>query len=71
VEVAKRGTAAVTVCSTAFRTLGRAQARAFGDANLPIAVIPHPFGALTREEVREIASKCVDDLVDLITGAAK
>ncbi|MDB5902941.1 MAG: hypothetical protein JWM26_1819 [Betaproteobacteria bacterium] len=70
-EVAKRGTSAVTVCSTAFLTLGRAQARALGDANLPIAVIPHPFGTRSREEVREIASRCVDELVDLITGAAK
>jgi hypothetical protein len=71
VEVAKRGTSAVTVCSSAFLTLGRAQARALGDANLPIAVIPHPFGGRSREEVREIASRCVDELVDLMTGAAK
>ena len=67
--MAKRGTAAVTICSTAFVTLGRAQARALGDANLPIAVIPHPFGLRTRDEVREIAAKCVDDLADLVTGA--
>jgi hypothetical protein len=52
-------------------TLGRAQARALGDANLPIAVIPHPFGLRTREEVREIASACVDKLVELVTGGAR
>jgi hypothetical protein len=69
--VAKRGKAAVTVCSTAFVTLGRAQARALGDANLPIAVVPHPFGLRTREEVREIASACVDELVELVTGGAR
>ena len=69
--MAKRGKAAVTVCSTAFLTLGRAQARALGDANLPIAVIPHPFGLRTREEVREIASTCVDKLVELVTGGAR
>ena len=69
--MAKRGTPAVTICSTAFVTLGRAQARALGDANLLIAVIPHPFGLRTREEVREIAEKCVDDLVELVTGVAK
>ncbi len=61
----------MTVCSTAFLTLGKAQARALGDSNLPIAVIPHPFGIRTRDEVRDIASKCVDDLADLITGGAK
>ena len=67
--MAKRGKTALTICSTAFVTLGRAQARALGDANLPIAIIPHPFGLRTRDEVREIASKCVDELVDLVTGA--
>jgi hypothetical protein len=69
--VAKRGKAAVTVCSTAFVTLGRAQARALGDANLPIAVVPHPFGLRAREEVRDIASACVDKLVELVTGGAR
>jgi hypothetical protein len=49
-------------------TLGRAQARALGDANLPIAVIPHPFGLRSRDEVRDIASKCVDEVFDLVTG---
>ena len=66
-EVAKRGKTALTICSTAFVTLGRAQARALGDAELPIAVIPHPFGIRTREEVRDIARKCVDDIVQLVT----
>ena len=61
----------MTVCSTAFLTLGKAQARALGDANLPIAVIPHPFGLRTRDEVRDIASKCVDDLAALLTGGPK
>ena len=67
----KRGKTALTVCSTAFVTLGRAQARALGDTNLPIAVIPHPFGLRTREEVREIASTCIDQVVQLVTGGAR
>jgi hypothetical protein len=71
VEVAKRGTPALTICSTAFVTLGRAQARALGDASLPIAVVPHPFGSHTREEVREIARSCVDELVELVTGGTR
>ena len=69
--MAKKGTAAVTVCSTAFLTLGRAQARALGDAGLPIAVMPHPFGLRSREEVREIAAVLVDEVVRLVTGGAK
>ena len=69
--MAKRGKTALTICSTAFVTLGRAQARALGDANLPIAIIPHPFGLRTRDEVREIASQCVDEVAELITGGAR
>ena len=69
--MAKRGKTALTICSTAFVTLGRAQARALGDTNLPIAVIPHPFGLRSRDEVRDIASKCVDEIVELVTGGAK
>ena len=69
--MAKRGKAALTICSTAFVTLGHAQARALGDANLPIAVIPHPFGLRSRKEVHDIASKCVDELVGLVTGVAR
>jgi len=45
------------VCSTAFATLGRAQARALGHPDLPIAVIAHPFGIRTRDEVRQIAAR--------------
>jgi hypothetical protein len=55
------------VCSTAFLTLGRAQASALGRSDLPIAVIAHPFGLRTREEVRGIAEKCVDEIARLVT----
>ncbi len=69
-EVAKRGRAALTICSTAFVTLGRAQASALGFAALPIAVIQHPFGLRTRDEVRAMASKCVDEVARLVDGGA-
>ena len=55
----------MTICSTAFITLGRAQARALGHAELPIAVVPHPFGLRSREEIRHIAESCVEDVVRL------
>jgi hypothetical protein len=66
----KRGRAAVVVCSTAFTTLGRAQASAMGEPKLPIAVIPHPFGLRSRDEVRTIAEQCVDEVARLVTQAA-
>jgi hypothetical protein len=65
--VAKRGKTAVTICSTAFVTLGRAQARALGAPHLPIAVVPHPFGLRSRGEIHEIAATCADDLVSVVT----
>jgi predicted dienelactone hydrolase len=69
VEIAKRGRAAVTVVSNAFTSLGKAQARSLGHANLPLAVIPHPFGSRTREEVRALAEQCVEEIARL--AAAK
>jgi hypothetical protein len=52
-------------------TLGRAQASALGNPELPIAVIAHPFGVRTRDEVRAIAEQCADDLAKLAGGTAK
>lgn len=57
---------AVTVCSTAFTTLGRAQASALGYPDLPIAIVPHPFGLCTRDGIRQLAEQCIDDVVCLI-----
>ena len=65
--MAKRGRAALTICSTAFQTLGRAQAAALGNAELPIALMPHPFGLRTREEVKQIAEQCVAQIIALVT----
>ena len=60
----------MTIVSNAFLALGRAQAKALGHPELPIAVIPHPFGLRTREEVRALAEQCVEDLVRLVrTGS--
>ncbi len=64
----RRGLAGVTVCSTAFTPLGRAQAKAMGYPDLPIAIVPHPFGILARDEVRSAAEKCADDIALLVTG---
>jgi hypothetical protein len=59
------------VCSSAFITLGRAQARALGNPRLPIAMIPHPFGLRTRDEVRAIAESCAAEIAELLAGERK
>jgi len=48
----KRGKVALTVCSTSFIGLGRAQQKALGYPDLPIALVPHPFGTRKRDELR-------------------
>lgn len=45
--------------------LGRAQAKALGHPELPIAVVPHPFGIRTRAGIRELAQDCVQEVVRL------
>jgi len=36
---------------------------------MPIAVVPHPFGIRTREEIRTIAGQCVEDVARLFCEA--
>ncbi len=59
------------MCSTAFVTLGHAQAKALGAPALPIAVVPHPFGVRKRDEIRAIADQCAEDIVRLVTTGDK
>ena len=49
--------------------MGGAQAKALGHPDLPIAVIPHPFGIRTRDEVRQLAVQCADDIARLLCAA--
>ena len=67
-EIARRGKAALTICSTAFVGMGRVQAAKLGFARLPIAVVPHPFGLRTRAEVQKMAEDCVKDIAALAGG---
>lgn len=45
--------------------MGHSQAQALGYADLPIAVMPHPFGLLTRDKVRELAAELVKEIARL------
>ncbi len=69
-QAAKQGQTALVVCSTAFITLGRSQLKALGCADLPIAVMPHPFGVRTRAEVRALAETLVDEIARLAVGGS-
>ncbi len=58
------------MCSTSFIGLGRAQQKALGAPDLPIASVPHPFGTRSREQLWEIAEQCADDIARLLCEAA-
>jgi len=58
----------MVVCSTAFIPLGRAQLNALGRPDTPIAVVPHPFGLRTRDDIRQIAGECAGEIARLALG---
>lgn len=66
----KRGKPALTVVSQSFINLGRAQQKALGAPDLPLAVVPHPFGTRSRAELGEIAATCADDIARLLCEPA-
>ena len=67
----KRGTLALTICSTAFTRIGKMQSKALGMPQMPIVVIDHPFGSRSREEVRVMAGHCADEVAKLTGEAIK
>lgn len=69
-ESVKRGKASVTVCSTAFETLGRTQAKALGVPDLPIAFVPHPFGIIARDKLRPIAQDVAKQIETMLAEKA-
>ena len=60
----------MTICSTAFVAMGRAQAGKLAFARLPIVVVPHPFGMRSRDEIRALAQDCVVEIVRVARGDA-
>ncbi len=67
-EILKLGKQAVTVVSTAFAGLGKAQASALGAAGMPLLLVDHPFGSRHRTEISGIAQKCAEQLVALLAN---
>ena len=66
VELEKRGTPTLSICTDEFATLGRMQAQALRMPRLPIAVIPHPLGGLKPEEVEGRAKGAVEKILNAI-----
>ncbi len=70
-ELRKRGLITAVVCSTAFETLGRTQARVLGVPDLPLIMIAHPLGGVSLDEVRARAQVAIPQIVELFRGQLK
>ncbi len=68
IEIEVRGVPAAVVCTEPFIATGRAMARARGKAEYPFAVIPHPIGSASEEEMRSRAEAALPQVVELLTG---
>ena len=69
-QLTKRGLIAAVVCSDQFMRLGRAQAKVFGVADLPLLEIPHPLGGLGMDKVRARAEVALPQLFKVIREKA-
>ncbi|MBI3044430.1 MAG: hypothetical protein HYY78_16535 [Betaproteobacteria bacterium] len=67
-EAAKQGVAVIIIGSTPFLPLARAQLKALGGPEIPIAEIPHPFSTIGRDEVRRVAEDCIERISRLALG---
>ena len=50
------------IASTAFVGLARMEAEAMGYPELPMLIVPHPFGSRTRQEIEAFAREKVGDV---------
>ena len=65
-ELAKKALPAVVICSAPFVSLAKAQARVFGVPDLPLAVIAHPLGGISGDEIHRRALQAVPQIADMI-----
>ena len=67
IEIEVRGVPAAVVCTEPFIATGRAMARARGKAEYPFAVVPHPIGSASDDEMRARAEAALPQVVELLT----
>jgi len=65
----KHQRATLNISTTAFQVLARTQARALGQPELPLAIIPHPLGPRSRKELQDIVARQLEDIVKLVSAA--
>jgi hypothetical protein len=66
IELEKRGIPAAVICTEEFENMGRASAAAAGLPDYPFAIVPHPIGRLSDEELQRKAEKAAPQAIELL-----
>ena len=70
-ELRKRGLVTAVIYSGPFLKLGKAQARTFGVAELPLLEITHPLGGIPLDDVKARAEQAAPQFAELIRKSMK
>jgi hypothetical protein len=68
IELDRRGVPAAVICTDQFVASAKAQAEICGNPAYPFAVVPHPLGSLTADELRARAAAAVPQVIAILTG---
>jgi hypothetical protein len=68
VRLEAAGLPTVVVATGAFAALARQTADAYGLPEARVAVVPHPLGTITADEVAANADAAVETVLGLLTG---
>ena len=66
-ELEKRGTPTICICTTDFKLLAKAESKALGLPQLAILFLPHPIGGISPDEVVRKADNAIDEMITLVT----
>jgi len=59
---------AAVICTDQFVESAKAQAAICGNPHYPFAVVPHPLGSLTADELHARAAAAVPQVIAILTG---
>ena len=68
IEFEKRGIPAAVVITQAFRKAAEFQFRSKGMEGHPYIMLPHPVSSLSRDKMREITLRYVDEVAKQLKG---
>ncbi|MCY4532575.1 MAG: hypothetical protein OXC84_09655 [Gammaproteobacteria bacterium] len=62
------GKRAVVLCTSPFEVTARNIARMLGLPDYPFALLDHPLGSLTHDEIRRRAETACDQAIEILTS---